>query len=139
MCECSRFVVNDAASTLRPTARDPARSILDPTRTNDTPAFQNKWTFSKRDFSVHDEIPHSENAKVVDTDKHSFDHLQNISYRHAREPPELEPRLRQSVLLIKDKKATNATYDDAAELAKYDCKFPPHTDGYDTFMKACMQ
>jgi hypothetical protein len=47
--------------------------------------FSDKSTFSKRDFFLHDEIPHSENAKVFDIDKHSLDHLQNISYQQARE------------------------------------------------------
>jgi hypothetical protein len=39
----------------------------------------------KAGLFVHDEIPHSENAKVFDIDKHSLDHLQNISYQHAGE------------------------------------------------------
>jgi hypothetical protein len=30
------------------------------------------------------------------------------------------------------------TYDDAVELAKYGCKHPPNTDGYDTFIKRAM-
>lgn len=51
---------------------------------------------------------------------------------------ELSPALQRNILLIKDKVASRATFQDAATLAQYDCKFPPHTDGYDTFIKAAM-
>jgi hypothetical protein len=47
------------------------------------------------------------------------------------------PDLRDAVMRM-DKKPRGAIYADAEELARYDCKFPPHTDGYDTFIKAAM-
>jgi hypothetical protein len=40
--------------------------------------------------------------------------------------------------LLMEKEAAGCTYDDAAEIAKYDCKHQPHTDGYDTFIRAAM-
>lgn len=50
---------------------------------------------------------------------------------------ELPPRLLKE-MLRGEKIATGVTYEDAAEIAKYECKFPPHTDGYDTFIKSAM-
>ncbi len=51
---------------------------------------------------------------------------------------ELPKKLRQRCLLIKDKRPSGAMFDDAEELAKYLCKHPPRTDGYDTFIKKAM-
>jgi hypothetical protein len=39
---------------------------------------------------------------------------------------------------VMEREYAHVTYDDAVELAKYDCKHPPHADGYDTFIKAAM-
>ena len=51
---------------------------------------------------------------------------------------ELEPKLRQSVLLIKDKIASASTYDDAATLAQY-AGLQPGTIGYNDFITDAMQ
>lgn len=40
--------------------------------------------------------------------------------------------------LLMERIGTRCTYDDAVELAKYDCDEPPRTDGYDTFIKRAM-
>jgi hypothetical protein len=39
---------------------------------------------------------------------------------------------------VMERESGRCTYDDAVELAKYGCKHPPHTDGYDTFIKGAM-
>jgi hypothetical protein len=51
---------------------------------------------------------------------------------------ELDKELRQMCLLM-EKTGTQCTWDDACELAKYDCIHPPHTEGYDTFIKSAMR
>jgi hypothetical protein len=50
---------------------------------------------------------------------------------------ELDDKMKQRVLLF-EKEGRGCTFEDARELAKYDCKHPPHTDGYDTFIKEAM-
>jgi hypothetical protein len=50
---------------------------------------------------------------------------------------DIPPRLRRE-MLRGEKVATGVTYEDALELAERDCKFPPHTDGRDTFIKGVM-
>jgi len=40
--------------------------------------------------------------------------------------------------LLMERIGTRCIYDDAVELAKYDCVHPPRTDGYDTFIKRVM-
>jgi hypothetical protein len=50
---------------------------------------------------------------------------------------QLKGELRDAMMLM-EKVGQGCTYDDAQELAKYDCKHPPHTDGYDTFIKSVM-
>lgn len=50
-----------------------------------------------------------------------------------RKAPELHDRL-----LLVEKVASGTTYDDAQTLAQYDCGFAPHTEGYDTFIRAAM-
>lgn len=52
---------------------------------------------------------------------------------------ELPDKLRKAALLIPDKIPSGATFEDAVVLANYLEKNPPHTDGYDTFIKAAMR
>lgn len=40
--------------------------------------------------------------------------------------------------LLMERIGAGCIYDDAVELAKYDCIHPPRTDGYDTFIKSIM-
>src|SRR5208337_2433211 len=42
-------------------------------------------------------------------------------------------------ILIKDKDASGATYEDAVTLARYDCKHEPNTVGYHHFIDECMR
>lgn len=51
---------------------------------------------------------------------------------------EVSEELRQTLLTIPKKIPSQTTYKDAAELASYLEKNPPHTDGYDTFIKGAM-
>lgn len=51
---------------------------------------------------------------------------------------ELPPKLRRNAMLIEEKVAMGAIYEDAVELGRYDCRFPPNTEGYDAFIKAAM-
>jgi hypothetical protein len=84
MCDCSLFVAGNAASTLRPTHE--TLLVAFPSAVNKRcVGFLKSIGISKTRFFIHDEIPNIENAKVFDIDKHDFDHLQNISYQHARE------------------------------------------------------
>jgi hypothetical protein len=50
---------------------------------------------------------------------------------------ELPPKLRQNVLLIKDKEAAGATYEDAETLAKY-ARLAPGTVGFSGFVEAAI-
>jgi hypothetical protein len=51
---------------------------------------------------------------------------------------ELPVKLRNNALLIREKIASEATYDDAVTLAQFDCRFPPRTEGYDAFIEEAM-
>jgi len=50
----------------------------------------------------------------------------------------LTPELRDELLLIEDKEASGTTYADAVVLADYLCKFRPHEEGYNSFIKESM-
>jgi hypothetical protein len=50
---------------------------------------------------------------------------------------ELPPKLRQRLLSV-EKVASGTTFKDAEELADYMCRFPPNTDGYNTFIENMM-
>jgi hypothetical protein len=51
---------------------------------------------------------------------------------------ELTPKLRQSVLLIKDKEASGATAEDAETIATYMSGFARGTNGYNAFVAGAM-
>jgi hypothetical protein len=40
--------------------------------------------------------------------------------------------------MLRGRIVPGVTYEDATEIAKYDCRFTPHTDGYDKFVKRAM-
>jgi hypothetical protein len=50
---------------------------------------------------------------------------------------ELPEKLRDRMMLM-EKFGAGCTYDDAVELAKYDCTHAPHTEGYNAFIRAAM-
>ena len=45
---------------------------------------------------------------------------------------------RRDRCMLMERIGTHCIYDDAVELAKFDCEHPPRTDGYDTFIKRVM-
>jgi len=51
---------------------------------------------------------------------------------------ELPEKFKRAALIRSQRIPSKTNYEDAAELATYDCPFPPHTDGYDTFIKKAM-
>lgn len=51
---------------------------------------------------------------------------------------ELPDNIRREALLFPTKHMRGTTYDDAVELAQYDCKFRPTEDGYNTFIEQAM-
>lgn len=51
---------------------------------------------------------------------------------------ELSPKLRQSVLLIKNKAAAGTTFDDAEILANYMSGFARGQEGFNAYRDACM-
>ena len=134
MCECSLFVAGDAASTLRPTARDPPRSITVQGEQTVASAFQNKSTIPKRDFSFTTKFHKSKTQKfLISTNTTSI--ICKKSATSTSEDVTAHPRL--GFILIKDKEFSGATYYDAVTLAHY-ARLQPNTVGYNDFIKEAM-
>lgn len=51
---------------------------------------------------------------------------------------ELPPSLRERALLVKEKYPSHTTHDDAVELARFMCRFPPHSMEYEAFIQQAM-
>lgn len=52
---------------------------------------------------------------------------------------EVPPKIRQNLLLNGPRIANGCSFDDAEELARWDCRHVKHTNGYDAFIERCMR